>query len=484
MDQTVKEKVVSGFMWKFVERFSSQGVSFLVSIILARILTPSEYGTVAMIAIFCNIANVFVVSGLSSALIQKKDADDLDFSTILYCSLTMSLFIYIIMYLSAPLISDFYNTPELTSLTRVYSLTLFISAYNSVQQAWVSRHMLFRKFFYSTISGNVFSGLIGVIMAYSGYGVWALIAQVIISQLVNTLVLRHVISWRSNWMFSRDRAKPLIKYGMNILGADLIGKFFQEIRQLAIGRFFLPSDLAFYNRGSQFPHLISSNVDSSINQVLFPALSNFSDEPAKMKNMMRRSIRVSSYISFFFMTLLFIIAKPLVMILLTEKWTPSVPYMQLFCIGNMIITMSTVNLQALKAAGRSDLILKLEIYKKPVLILMVMCAIPYGAIGLGITVPLYSIYSAFINMRPNKKVLNYGIKEQLGDYLPTIIRVAIMAIIVYPLNCLFSDNWTCVLVDIIMCFFLYISMSILMKVESFYYIKSLIVGVLKRKEKI
>lgn len=466
-----KNKVMNGLVWKFAERISTQGVTFILQVVLARLLMPEQYGVIAMINVFIVLANVFVVSGFSTSLIQKKDADDLDFSTILYCSLTVAGLLYTILFLAAPYISSFYNMPLLTPVMRVYSLSLLLYAYNSVQQAYVSRHMMFRKFFYSTLSGTVISGVVGIIMACLGYGIWALVAQYLLNIIMNMLVLRGIIDWRPKYIFSWERAKGLMKYGSNILGAALIGKLFDELRQLLIGKYFTPSDLAFFNRGRSLPHLVSSNIESSIEQVLFPAMSNHSDSPEEIKRMMRRSIRVSSYVMYFFMTLLAVASKPIIILLLTEKWEPAVPYMQMICISSMVAIMSTANMQAIKACGRSDVLLKLELWKKPAFLLLLIIAVKHSVMAVALTMPLYAIYAAIVNMWPNRKLLNYRITEQLRDQMPAVLLSLSCALVALPIRHLFIESKFLIMVlQTLICVFIYLIGSIIFKVETFYYI--------------
>lgn len=476
-----KNQVMSGLAWKFSERISTQGVTFILQVVLARLLLPEQYGVIAMINVFIALANVFVVSGFSTSLIQKKDADDLDFSTIFYCSLIVAGLLYSVLFFAAPYISDFYNMPLLTPVMRVYSLSLILYSYNSVQQAYVSRHMMFRKFFYSTLSGTIISGIAGVVMAYLGYGVWALVAQYLLNIIINSVVLRGIIEWRPRWIFSWNRAKKLMKYGSNILGASLIGQIFDELRQLLIGKYFTPADLAFFNRGRSLPHLVSSNIDSSINQVLFPAMSNHSDNPEEIKRMTRRSIKVSSYVMYFFMTLLAVASKPIIILLLTEKWEPAVPYMQMICISSMVAIMSTANMQAIKASGRSDILLKLEFWKKPVFLLLLIFAVRHSVMAVALTMPLYSIYAAIVNMLPNKKILGYGISEQLRDQMPAILLSIACTICALPILNLSINDFVIMFLQIIVCTLIYIGGSILFKVETYRYIKETIIETINRK---
>lgn len=478
--QSEKSKVLKGFFWKFAERISSQGVSFILSVILARLLLPEEYGIIAMLQIFIVIANVFITSGFASSLIQKKDADNIDFSTMLWCSMSMSIFLYLVIFILAPYIASFYKLPQLTSVLRVYAISLILSGYNSIQNAWISRNMIFKKNFFSSLSGTIGAGILGIIMAYNGFGVWSLVTQSLSNIFINMIVLKSIIPWRPSFVFSKDSAKRLSNYGFRILLTNLLSTICNEIRQLLIGKFYSPADLAFYNRGKQIPHLFNTNIDNTINSVLFPALSNHSDNPEEVKKLTRKTIKTSSYILFFFMGLIFVIAEPLTELLLTEKWLPSVPYMKLMCISGMISSVSTANLQAIKAIGRSDVTLKLEFYKKPVFILMLIISVNISVYAVACTMPLYSLYAAYVNMNPNKKLLNYNILEQLNDYKPAFLLLIAMLLITYPVSFLQINKYILCLLQILTCVSSYLVLSLIFKVSSLNYIYTTIKDSVKK----
>lgn len=470
-----RSKIINGFAWTFLERISNTGITFLLQIFLARLLLPEQYGLIAMINVFMAIAGVFVVTGFSSSLIQKKDADDLDFSTIFYCSFTVSVFLYVIIYLCAPLISKFYNMPALTDITRVYSISLILSSYNSVQRAVVSRTLMFRNFFYSTTIGSILSGITGIIMAYCGFGVWALVTQRLLNTILNIVVLQFIIEWYPKLIFSIKRAKKLLTFGVNILGASLMGTIFAEIRQLLIGKYYTAADLSFYNRGKSMPDLITSNVGSVINTVLFPSLSNHSNDPDALKNMTRRAIKISSYLMFYFLSMLTLTAKPVILLLLTEKWSPAIPYMQVICLANMIAVLSTINMQALKASGRGEILFKLEFIKKPIFLVFVFIAVKISVMAVAITMPLYSIYAAYMNMRPNERVLGYTIKEQLTDFMPASFLSLAMAISILPFLFLGINEYLCVLLQLVIGTAIYWGLSVWFKIDSYYYLKNIII---------
>lgn len=472
-----KNKILSGFLWKFVERISSQGVSFVLSVILARLLMPEEYGLVAMINIFIVFANVFVTSGFTSALIQKKDADDLDFSTIFYCTLIMSFVMYGIIYVTSPYIAAFYRMPDLCLLTRVYALSLIITSYQTVQQAYISRHLLFKKTFVATFFGTLLSGIIGVIMAYKGFGVWALVVQYIGNIVFNMFILMLIIPWHPQLFFSWMRAKTLMDYGSKILASSLVSAIYREIRQLIVGKVYSPGDLGMYNRGNNLPSLIYNNMDVAIRSVLFPAMSNYSDNPERVKQMLRRGIKVSSYVTFFFLTLMATASEPLIRVLLTEKWIDSVPYMQVFCVSYMFLTISNYNLEAIKAIGKGKEILKLEVFKKPVFLIVIIIAAHFSVLAVVLTSPFNSFYAMFMNMKPTRNYLDYSFKDQLADLLPATLLAIALFLMTWPLTLLNWNDFIIMTLQIIVGLFVYIGLSRVFKVESYEYVKNILVDV-------
>lgn len=485
MSSSTKKKVVNGLVWKFAERLSSQGVTFIVSVVLARLLSPAEYGVIAIMNIFILIANVFVIGGLNTSLIQKKDADNLDFSTVFYCSLVMSFIVYGVVFGCAPLIADYYKMPELTLLTRVFALSLFVNSYQSVQQAYVSRHMVFKKNFYATFVGTLLSGVIGIVLAYQGFGVWALVIQHLASVVLNTLTLCLIVDWKPEFLFSWERAKSLLDFGIKILGSSLVNTIYKEIRQLLIGLYYTPSDLALFNRGAHLPNLITSNIDNTLRSVLFPAMSNNNDDKHKVKQMLRRAILNSSYVTYFGLTLLAVASKPLIHLLLTDKWIACVPYMQIMCVTYMVMTVSVSNIQALKAIGKSGEVLKLELIKKPVFLIFVFAALPFGVNAIAYTAILNAIYALWTNMGPTAKYLDYSKYEQLKDLLPGFGLALLLAIVVWPISLLPLNAFVIIAIQIIIAIIVYITASVVFKIEAFYYCKSIVTDLftknLKRK---
>lgn len=360
----MENKVISNFIWRFAERCGAQLVTFIVSIVLARILMPEDYGTVALVTVFTTIMQVFVDSGLGTALIQKKDADDIDFSSVFYFNLIVCLVLYAGMFAMAPLIATFYNDYTLVPIVRVISLTIIVSGVKGIQQAYVSKNMLFKRFFFATLGGTIFSAFAGIGLAYAGAGVWAIVVQQLSNTIIDTLILWLTVRWRPKRVFSWERLKNLLSFGWKLLVSSLLDTVYNNLRNLVIGKIYTSADLAYYNQGDKFPKLIVTNINNSIDSVLLPTMAEAQDDSERVKKMTRRAIKTSTYIMAPLMIGLAFCAKPIVRLLLTEKWLQCVPYLQIFCITYMFWPIHTANLNAIKAMGRSDYFLKLEIAKK------------------------------------------------------------------------------------------------------------------------
>jgi len=428
--------ILSNLFWKFAERITAQIVTVIVSIILARLLEPSHYGVIAIVNIFIAIANVFVTDGLASALIQKKNADKIDYSSVLYFNLFLSVALYIGLFFLAPVITSFYGDGYdiLTPVLRILGFRLMLSAINSVQQAYVAKHMIFRKFFLATLSGTVISAVVGIIMAYNGFGVWALVAQYLTNTTVDTVVLGLSLKKKNLCYFSWKRIKVFLGFGIKILGANLLITGYQELRSLMIGKIYTSSDLAFYDQGKRFPNLIVTNINVSIDAVLFPKMASEQDNLQKIKLMTRKSIKFSAFLMCPLMLGLAVVANSFVTLILTEKWIPCVPLLQLFCIIYLFQPIHTANMQAIKAIGRGDIYAKLEIIKKSiefiVLIFTVNISIEAIVIGMAVLTTLFT----FVNAYPNIKLINYSFVEQMGDICPAIGRAMVMVFVVIGIS--------------------------------------------------
>ncbi len=477
--------VLSNFFWRFAERIGAQGVKMLVEIVLARILLPEDYGIVAIVTIFITILQVFVDSGLANALIQKKDADDLDFSSVFWFNIVWCLILYGLMFLAAPLIAAFYNNEMITPVLRVLGIQVIIASVKNVELAYVSRTMQFKRFFFATLGGTIGAAVVGIWMAYNGYGVWALVAQHIFNTFVDTVILFATVKWHPKWQFSFARLKGLLSFGWKLLAAALLDTIYTDIRQLIIGKVYTEADLAFYNRGQQYPQLAVSNINASIDSVLLPTMSREQDHTARVKAMTSRAIKTSTYLMAPLMLGLAVVGEPLIRFLLTEKWLPSVFYMQIFCLTFLFYPLHTANLNALKAMGRGDLFLKLEILKKVISILLLAATVFISVEAIAYSMLVSNVICMLINAWPNRKILNYGFREQIRDILPSLALAAVMSALVWCVSLFGWPDLPTLVVQIVLGAAFYAVASKLLRLDTYEYILELLrpwLARLKRKK--
>ena len=455
-----------------MERGGTQGIQLIVQIVLARLLVPGDFGIIAIVLVFTNLAQVFVQSGLNTKKKKKRDADDLDFSSVLYGSLIIAGFLYLLIFATAPWIAAFYGSQTLIRLLRVLALTLFPGAFNSVQNAYVSRNMLFKKLFYSSLGSILISGTAGIAAALGGLGVWSLVIQYLANQISITIIMWFTVKWRPILKFSLERVKQLFSFAWKLLVSGLLNTAYMEIRTLIIGRLYSPTSLGYFNRGDQMPKMLVNNLDGSIQAVMLPTLSSLQDDDSSVKRVVRRSIKTSSFLVFPMMAGLAAVAEPAILLVLGEKWLPTVPFLQIFCISSALLPVHTANLQAINAMGRSDIFLKLEIIKKVLGLTILGISISFGIYAIALGSIVSSIVSAFINAYPNKNLFNYSPKEQLLDILPALGISVIMGLAVYTLNFLELSAFPLLILQILTGVIIYWSLAKLFKLESFSYIKT------------
>lgn len=481
-ESNTNNKVLFGLFWKLMERGGTQGIQFIIQIILARLLVPEDYGVIALITIFIAIANIFVQSGFNTALIQKKDADEIDFSSVFYLSLFVAGVLCIILFFTAPFIAGFYGIPRLILVLRVLLITLFFGAFNSIQNAVVSKRMQFKKLFFSSLGAILVSGTVGITLAYAGFGVWALVAQQLINQFSITVILWFTVKWRPKLIFSFERVKGLFSYGWKLLVSSLIDTLYMNLCSLSIGKMYNSEMLGFYNRAEQFPSIIVSNIDGSIQSVMLPALASQQDNRKRVKDMVRRSIVTSSFILFPMMVGLGVIAEPLVKILLTEKWLPCVPFLQIFCASYALWPIHTANLQAINALGRSDIFLKLEIIKNIIGIVILGVTIFYGVYAITMGLLVGGIISTFINAYPNLKLINYSYKEQCKDIIPSLILSLVMGALVYSIRWFNITALLTLIVQACAGSILYLIMASIFKLECYLYLLTTLKDILNNRK--
>lgn len=435
MEENLKSKVVKGTFWAFLERISTQVVTFGVGIILARLLTPDDYGTVALLTIFTAIAGVIADSGFGGALIQKKDATELDYNSVFYLSLGLTGILYAVLFFAAPWVARFYDIPELCLILRVTSITLFFNAINSIQNAELRRKLLFHLSFRISIISTVTSAIVGVSLAFLGYGVWALVWMSITAGFVGVVSRWLFIAWRPRLVFSWKALKPLWRYGWKMTVSGLLDTGFNNLYGLVIGKCYTRADLSFVNKGRHLPELLMNNVNGTLGAVAFPALAKLQEDRLKLREAMRRMMVVSTFFVFPLMTICAVTAKNTILFLYGAKWEPAIPYAIIACLTFALWPFHTINLQGIQAIGRSDVFLKLEIVKKAIaLVVLVSCLSQSVLLWYIVVACVSSPLSVIINSWPNRWFLDYTLGMQLKDVLPAALVSGAMAIPLVAIN--------------------------------------------------
>ena len=469
-NKSENNSTIANFIWRFTERTAAQLVTFVVSIILARILSPEYYGTIALVTVFTTILQVFVDSGLGIALIQKKDADDLDFSSVFFFNMFMCVVLYIVMYIASPYIAAFYNDKGLTPIIRFISLTIIISGVKGIQQAYVSRNMLLKRFFFSTIGGTIASAIIGIILAYRGYGVWALAIQQVSNTAIDTLILWLTVKWKPKFMFSFQRLKRLLRFGWKLLVSALLDTIYGNLRNLIIGKKYTSADLAYFDQGDKLPKAIVTNINVSIDSVLLPTMSKMQDKTEAVRTLTRRAIRISVYIVAPLMIGFACCADSLVRLVLTDKWLPCVPFIRILSVSYLFWPIHTANLNAIKAVGRSDIFLKLEVIKKAVGLALLLSTMWFGVKIMAYGLIVECLLGLIVNTWPNKKLLHYGYIDQMRDIAPSVLLSMAMGVAVYCVGLISMPEIVKVVAQITLGIVIYVAGSGIFRMKEFEYL--------------
>lgn len=471
-----KQKVAGGLFWSYGERIMAQLVSLIVSIVLARLLDPENYGVISIVMIFITFCDAIVSGGFGNAIVQKKNADELDVNTMLCCSVFTSILLYLIIFFSAPFIAQFYEMDIICPILRVLGLRLLISGVNSIQRAWIQKRMLFRRFFISTSFGTVISAFVGISMAYMGMGAWALVAQYLTNSFIDTTVLLITNDWKPQLQFSWNRAKSMLSYGWKVLLTTVVYTIETDLRSLIIGKQFGSADLAYYDQGKKFPNLLVTNINTSISNVIFPVLSKSQDDLSQMRNICRRSIKTSTYLLAPLLIGLIAVATEFVQVILSEKWLPCVPYLQILTLVFLVRPLTTTCQQAIMSTGRSDITLKIMILinlTDVILLLMAVFAFK-SVIMIAVGALITEIVSLGLFMKYVKRCIEYTYIEQLLDIGPSLFLAISMGIIVYCVGLLKIDASLLLVVQIIIGSIYYIFVSYILHFEPYEYITKMI----------
>lgn len=474
-----KQKVAGGLFWSYGERIMAQLVSLIVSIILARLLDPDNYGVISIVMVFITICDAIVTGGFGNAIVQKKDADELDVNTMLCCSVAISIFLYIVIFCAAPWIGSFYNMPIVQPILRVLGLRLLISGVNSIQRAWIQKRMLFKRFFISTSFGTIISAIVGISMAYMGKGAWALVGQYMTNSFIDTIVLLVTNDWKPRLKFSWERAEEMLSYGWKVMVTTVIYTLESDLRSLIIGKRFGSADLAYYDQGKKFPNLLVSNINTTISNVMFPVLSENQNDPTRLKQLCRRAVSIGIYLLSPLLIGLIGVADIFVITILSEKWAPCIPFLRILTLVFLVRPFTTTCQQSILSVGRSDVTLKIEIFVNTLAIgiLFYSVFIRKSVIGIAIGTLIAELVSMGMFMYYENKIIRYSYKEQLQDLLPSLVLASAMGVIVYIIRFLPIHKGLTLILQVAIGAVFYLMASYVLQFEPYIYL----VGMLKEK---
>lgn len=472
MSSQLKKQTISSLFWKLFERGGNALIQLVVQVVMARLLAPEQFGALAIMLVFVNLGNVLVQSGLNTALVQVPDLQESDGSTVFWLSFAVSLILYAVVFAAAPAIAAFYQMDYLVWPLRGLALLLVINSYNSVQVALVQRELEFRKIFNATIISVVMSGVLGVAAALAGAGLWALVIQQLAYQGFNCLALSRQVRWRPQAVFRMDRARVLFGFGWKLLVSGLLDQGYQSLTDLIIGKQFSATSLGYVSQGKKYPQALGTMLDGAIQPVMLSAVAHVQDDAAYVKRLVRRALKTSTFLIVPVMGLFCVAAEPIVRLLLGDKWLPSVPFLQVYCIVYMLLPIHSTNLQALNGMGRSDLFLKLELIKKAYGITYILImAFAVGDLYLMVLGYIFTgILSAFVNAYPNVKVIGYSYGEQLRDILPAFVLAGVSGAAAYPLAFLGLPAIVTILMQSVVMLGLYLLLAKLFKLEELGYL--------------
>lgn len=439
----LKQKTIGGLIWTFSQQFSVQAINFAVQLVLARLLLPEDFGLIAMLSIFIAMGTSLVDSGLTSSLIRTKDADQKDYSTVFFMNLVASLLIYAVLFIVAPLIAGFFDQPALIAVIRVYTCTFIIRAFSQVQQTKLTKEMNFKLQMFIQIPSVVVAGIAGVVMAYQGMGVWSLVYMNIIQSGLSALQLWIRSGWCPSLTFDFKRLKTHFNFGYKLTVAGLLNTIFTNLYNIVIGKFFSAAQLGFYNRADTLRMFPVQNLATALNKVTYPMFASIQDDDKKLKGAYKMLMQQVMFWLAPLMAILIVVAEPLFVVVLTDKWLPAVPYFQWLCVAGLMYPLHSYNLNILNVKGRSDLFLKLEVIKKCIIAIGIALAIPYGIYGLIYFQVISTFVAYFINSYYSGKLIGYPATRQILDILPTLALATAVGILIWGLNSFngIHSNW-------------------------------------------
>lgn len=481
--ENLGKKVTSSVIWNYAERLLAQAVSLLVTVVLSRLIAPDHFGAISIVTIMITFCNIFISNGFGNALVQAKDAKVPIYNSMFCYSLMSSVLLYVVIFLTAPLIAGYYELDILVAVIRVMGLRIVIASLNTIQHAYLVRRLEFKKFFITTFFGTVLSAVVGITMAYTGYGIWALVAQYLTNVIVDTILLHFTCGWKPGKENDWKSAAKILPFGFKLLLSALIKNVYNEVSGLIIGKQFSVTDLAYYSKGKQFPSIVVTNLNSTLSRVLFSAMSRTQDNLTIVRNMLRRSLKINLYIIGPLMAGFALCAPSLVSVVLTDKWFESVPYLQIFSLFFLLKSIQNTHLQAVNAMGKSGITLWIETagtlfgFAGLIFAIIVLKSITATILVMCLEQALCVLALSLVN----RKFLNYPLKEQIADLVPTLFVVLLMSIAVFAVSLLLSCGWACLLTQITLGVIIYVVLSLIFKLDSFNYMLLIIRSILKKK---
>lgn len=476
-----KGTIIKSLIYKTVERFSVKGLGFVISILLARMLSPEVFGQIALITVVINLSQSIIEGGLGTALVQNRDVDDRDYSTVFYICMAMSVVIAALVFAGAPLLAGYYKSPEMLLPLRVYIFSVFFSSYASILMARMQREMRFKQILYCSLTATCVSGALAVALAFTGAGIWTLVVYYFSHTVVNCIAMFAAVRWRPRLSFSVARAKVLYGFGWKMLASSLLCSLYYDLRSLIIGKRFSTEALGYYDRGNQIPFVISSALDSSVQSVMFPVLAKSQDDKGALKGILRRSLTISALLIIPAMIGLSAVSDTFIRLLLTDKWLPSVVFMEVLCIGHAASAITAPNLVAIKAMGRSDIYMKLEFVRR-VLMLAVLAITVFAfdfVVAMAYSFALSAWIDAIVCAIPSGRLLGYGVVKQFKDMWKNILAAVLMGIAVWAVGLAAIPLFLKLVVQILTGIVVYILLCRLLKVEGFMYALNMIKGLRK-----
>lgn len=462
----LRTKILTGLFYQYLQRLSTQAIQLFISIILARLLLPKDFGIVALIGVFISVSNVIIDSGFSNALIQKKEVDQKDYSTVFFLNLFLSILLYLLLFFTAPFIASFYQEPSLTPIIRIIAISIIFSGLSIIQTSVLTRDLAFKKSFKVNIISVLVSGAIGIVMAIKGYGIWSLVLYQLSAQMITVLGFWLVVGWRPAFIFDRGRISSLFNYGSKIFAGSVVGVVYNNVYNLVIGKQYNTSLLGFYNRGMLIPTLIVDTAANSLNGVMFPALSSIQDDIQKVKRIVKKMLKTSTFIIFLILAILAAQAKPLIVILLTDKWLLSVPFLQIVCLTVSFYPIYLINISVLTSQGRSDLYLKATLWAKLISLVFIVACIPLGVYIMVFAGAAGSFLSALFASKWSKNLIDYSIKEQFMDLLPSLVLSIISGLLVWLFSLLGLNYWMTLIFGSLLGLTVFFLLSLLINLET------------------